>query len=156
MTSLKARLKSERRRTAHGFWFVREESLQKILTKDAVLRRISECDIPLEVRAEVVDHVLTDARILFAILVRVEQEHLIAECLSYEIRDDKLPVIVPESMEGLDVDPKFFEKRWEFLAPIFRRRNVLLKLKDQYILPFLEDRRLDDSEGGFANAFRVT
>ncbi|RFU33949.1 hypothetical protein B7463_g2365, partial [Scytalidium lignicola] len=156
MTSLKAQLKSRRRRTAHGCWFVPEGSLQEILTKDAILSRISECGIPLEVRSEVVDHVLSDARVLFAILVRIEQEHLIAECLSHDIRDDKLSVITPESMEGLKIDPRFFEKRWEFLAPIFRRRNVLLKLKDQHVLPFLEDRRLDDSQGGYANAFRVT
>jgi hypothetical protein len=155
MTSLKAELKAARKRTAHGSWFVPRGSLRGILNRQAVSNRLSESQIPLEVRDEVLERVLHDASSLFGVLVRIEQEHLIADCLSHDLRDEKLPV-GPEAMEGLGVDPRFFDKQWEFLAPVFERRNVLLRLKDRHVLPFLEDRRMSDSEGAYANAFRVT
>lgn len=76
------------------------------------------------------------------------------ELIENEILDDKLPLESP--VEGIELNDKFFKKQWEFLAPIFTQRSVVLKLKDNHILPFLEDVKLDNAHGGYANAFRVS
>ena len=155
MVSLKDSLKAARQRTAHGSWFLPKECLHSILTRDAVSLRLFECGVPPEVREEVLERVMHDARAVFGILVRIKQESLIADCLSRDLQDGKLPV-GPDLLEGIDVDPKFFDRQWEFQAPIFTRSSVLLTLQDRHILPYLEDHKMDKSEGGYANAFRVT
>lgn len=154
MASLKESLKAVRRRTAHNRWFVPEGELRRVLTRDSVSRRLSECNIPPESLEETLNFVLTKATKIFAILVRIEQEVLMLEFIENETLDDKLPLESP--VEGLELNAKFFEKQWEFLAPVFTQRSVALNLKDNHILPFLEDIKLDYAHGGYANAFCVS
>jgi hypothetical protein len=155
MASLKAQLKAARRRSAHGSWFVPNGAIRAILNREAVSSQLSDCNIPIEVYDEVLELVLKECTNLFAILVRIEQEPRIVDFISQELRDYKLPLSL-DAIEGLNLDAKFVKKQWEYIAPIFKRRNVLLKLKDDHVLPFLEDHKMSANEGGYANAYRIT
>jgi hypothetical protein len=154
MTSLKEILKAVRKRTAHGYSFVPDGELTKVLTKERVLQQLLECNIPAESLEETLQVTLTKAIKVFAILIRSGQEALMLECIENDVIDDRLPLETP--VPGLHLNDKFFKVQWEFLAPIFTKRTVTLKLKDKHILPFLEDAKIDQAHGGYANAFRVS
>jgi hypothetical protein len=154
MTSIKETLKAARRRTAHDNWFIPEARMRCILNRETVTQRLSECHIPLELLDETLELIMTKATKVFAILIRIEQESLVVDLIANDILNNKLP-LGTESVEGLELDAKFFDIQWEFVAPIFTRRSVVLKLKYRHVLPYLEDRKIDNVHGGYANAFRV-
>ena len=153
MLPLRAQLKAARKKNARGLWFVPNGSLRAILSKEAVLRQLEECSIAIEVRDEILEHILHDSISVFATLVHIGQESGIVQCVSNQLRDINLPV-GPEAVEELGLDHRFGDKQWIYIAPIFKRRTVLLTLKDSHILPILED--VEMKGGGFSKSFRVT
>jgi hypothetical protein len=153
MSSFKESLKAARRKTAHGFYFVPEGHLSKLFTGGDIRQELSRCAVPPEMLEDTLQLVTTKARKLFATLVRSDQQSLIMYCIENEIFDDRLPLDNP--IPDLNLNEKFYNIQWEFLAPVFSKRSVVLKLKDDHIMPFLEDSKIDNAHGGFADAFRV-
>jgi len=153
--TLKGYIESARKKTAHNDWFIPYKNLRTILDRESVARRLTECGVPAENRDETLELVLTKAIKVFGILVQVEQESLVVDFISNDILDEKLPLSA-ELVEEIKVDARFLELQWEYVAPIFTKRSVTVKLKDRHILPFLEDQKLDGAHGGYANAFRVS
>lgn len=154
MASLKKELKTLRQRTAHGSFFVPEGALRDLLNRDRVRQHLLECNIPAEILEEASDSAVTSAIHIFAILVRSKQTDHFVDCLENEIMDHHLPL--DDSFSVFEPNEKLLRYQWEFLAPIFTQRSTVLKLKDESILPFLEDCKLDDVHGGYADAFHVT
>jgi hypothetical protein len=142
-----------RKRTAHNKWFVPAQKLRQILDRDAVSNHIDTCEIPLHNRDGCIELVLTSATAVFGILVCVRQEVLIMDFISNELLDNKLP-LTRSDIEGIDVNEQFFIVQSEFISPVFSKRSIILNLKDECVLPFLEDARVGD--GGYGNAYRVS
>jgi hypothetical protein len=142
-----------RKRTAHNQWFVPEKRLRQILNREAVSRQIEACEVPHHNRQECVELILANATSLFGILVCLRQEALIMEFISNGLFDKKLP-LGEDEVEGINVHDEFFILQPAFTSPVFSRTSIILNLKDECILPFLEDSKMGG--GGYGNSFHVS
>jgi len=155
MERLKDELKAVRQKTAHGKWFLPRARLKQVLTKERVLRHLLEFGVASELVEESLHRIIHSALKILAILIVVEQDALITDFLAHDLTDGSLPLFAT-TIPVANVSHKFFDRQWEYIAPIFKRRNVVLRLQEDHILPFLEDVRMDDADGGYANAFIVS
>ena len=146
MASLREAIQSLRCESADSrSLFVPAGSLDNVLTSKNIRSALDKRDVQLYRLDEFVEMIRNGGQRTFAILItiyRPEQIVAFAEHDQFQTAtlDSKLPYckadlekILPE---GDRVD--FFEKQWEFTAPIFRRGAGHRCLKQRTIFPFLE------------------
>lgn len=95
---------------------------------------------------------------IFAVLVRVEQPHLIGTFIEHQIYDDKLPLIwdtkAPLPFTNR-LSPQFFDIQYEFLPHKFERGRHYHIHNDKIILPFQSVERCSDLDGSFGSISKV-
>jgi hypothetical protein len=161
MSTLKSRLQGLRHRaTGAGKYFVPEGSLQGQITYSDVQSLVIGCGIEDFRQQEIVDSVLLKATKIFAILVLMDKVVLIidfikADQLLNQELDSKLPFSFDNLQKIIPQDDvqDFYEKQWEFVAPLFSKDKGHRLLDVDTILPFAKDDQRD--EGGFGWIFHT-
>jgi hypothetical protein len=110
---------------------------------------------------EVVDKVYFGGRRIFAILVVLNgQEKEILRFIEHDhYQDSPLDHRLPFAIGDLeiiapDIAIDFYEKQWEFAAPVFTRGVDHRLLDIRTALPFEENTKIGD--GGFGEVFRIS
>ena len=100
-----------------------------------------------------ITHIVDKSRLLFAILVMAELEHLISALYTYRLNDDSLPEIDCSAF-GLSHDEqlRLDEQRYLF-SPVLRKTEHLY-LSPKTTLPFMKRRRTGKN-GSFGQIFEV-
>jgi hypothetical protein len=143
-------------------FFMPHTALYKLLTRAVISEAVSSANFTEWYNVDhVVDQIFQGARRVFAILVVLNnQERLILNFIqhdNYQHSDHKLP-FKKETLESIFSDPAmatdFYEKQWEFCAPLLVRGVQHRALDIFTCLPFVEDIKI--GEGGFGEVFRIT
>ncbi|KAL8689015.1 MAG: hypothetical protein Q9218_005213 [Villophora microphyllina] len=153
---LSLRCESSDRRSS----FVPEGSLDEIITTTTIKAALRGSQAQLHRESENIESIKQGGRKTFAILVCIHKADRIVNFIENEQLqkagiDSKLPYnstaelgkILPQ-IDAVD----FFEKQWEFTAPVFRRRAGHRCLYERTIFPFLESNI--HGEGSFGNVYR--
>jgi hypothetical protein len=141
--------------------FVPHQDLYRLLTKSVIREALSKgASTRWYNLDQVVDIIHSGGRRIFAILTVLNgQEQQILRFIEHDHfqgspLDHKLPfsrtalsAIVP------DIAIDFYEKQWEFSAPVLARGIDHRLLDDFTALPFTENRKID--EGGFGEVFKI-
>lgn len=162
MASLKEEIQSLRcessdRRSS----FVPEGALDNIITIEKIKSALRSAKAQLDREQETLELILKGGKKTFAILVSIYRTERIVDFIETDQLqaskiDSKLPYssradlgrILPKADAA-----EFFEKQWEFTAPIFRRRAGHRCLHERAIFPFLESSV--QGEGSFGNIYKV-
>ena len=153
---LSLRCESSDRRSS----FVPEEALDKIITTATIRAALRVAGAQPHREPENIELVSQGGKKTFAILISIYKAARIVNFIENEQLqrpgiDSKLPYgsivdlerILPKT-DAVD----FFEKQWEFTAPIFRRRSGHRCLYERTIFPFVESKFHD--EGSFGNIYK--
>ena len=93
----------------------------------------------------------------FAILLHLRRSSEMVKFLERNQLDARLPMTKDQLSDIIPEDAAaFFKDQWGFLPYIFQRNLHQHIHSDHFVLPFLEDRALDDLEGGFGAISEVT
>ena len=93
---------------------------------------------------------------MFGILVHIGKPNSMTKFLERNELDARLPFGQEQLSEILHEDAKLFlRSQWDFLPHIFQGDHHQ-HIPDSYVLPFLNDKRLDELEGGFGAISEVT
>ncbi|KAI4096939.1 MAG: hypothetical protein LQ344_000742 [Seirophora lacunosa] len=125
--------------------FVPAASLDKILTTKGIRSALRTHKVQLHRENEAVNLIRQGGLKTFAILIMIYRPQLIVAFVENDqLQTTNIDSRLPYSKGDLDqilpfadsVD--FFEKQWEFTAPVFRRRAGHRCLHDRTVFPFLE------------------
>jgi hypothetical protein len=141
--------------------FVPRMALESICCPQ-ILRPILATFTPADVLDETVDFVVQGARKVFCILAYIgfpshirnfiEKDGL----LPHQV-DEDLPLSRDQLRMVADDDffiNYFYEKQWQFCAPVISQRLIPRDLKDETILPFLTSEQI--AQGGFGVITKIT
>ena len=142
--------------------FVPHQKLFDLLDRDVIQSVLQEGEVvPWYNLDSIVDRIYSGARRIFAILVVLKgQEREILRFLEHESfqnspPDHRLPFSESELKRiAPEIVIEFYEKQWEFTAPVFVRSVDHRHLQASIVLPFLEDKKI--GEGGFGEVFKIT
>ena len=142
--------------------FVPEETLNSIITIETITAALRDSRAPLHREAENIELIRQGGKKTFAILVSIYKADRIVNFIENEQLqkvgiDSKLPYSSRADLEKIlpKIDAvDFFERQWEFTAPVFRRRSGHRCLYERTIFPFLESQIL--GEGSFGNVYKET
>lgn len=124
---------------------------------------LQEIDIEPQYIDELAHNVVHSKSVIFGVLVCIRQVRHILSFVgtdSYGDEPSHSDHKIPFSLENLirvlptTVAREFFEKQWEFVAPVFSKNILHRRLERQTILPFLDEEPLD--QGGFGLVNRIT
>lgn len=127
--------------------FLPNGCLEQLLNREYVLDVLSHptLGIPFHKRESAADSVLNEGQKVFAILVEMRLQEALAAFIENEILDSALPVDKTQ-LEGIiscDDVQKFVNHQWDYLAYEFRKGSYQRKIRDEIILPYLEQTRID-------------
>ena len=153
---LSLRCESSDRRSS----FVPEETLDKVITIKTITAALRNSRAQLHREPENIDLIMQGGKKTFAILVSIYKADRIVNFIENEQLqkagiDSKLPYSSRADLERTlpKIDAvDFFEKQWEFTAPVFRRRSGHRCLYERTIFPFLESKI--HGEGSFGNVYK--
>ena len=135
--------------------FVPAGSLREILTYKEIRLALKTCKAQLHREIESIELIRLGGQRIFAILITIYRPELIVAFVENDqLQTAAIDSRLPYSRAELDsILPKadaidFFEKQWEFTAPIFRRRAGHRCLHDRTIFPFLESTGLGQGASG--------
>ena len=140
----------------HSRRFVPEGSLENLLNLDQVIHALSDesFGIPAHKRETTARIVCDEASKIFAILLELHLEHLLAIFIVNDIFDDRLPLddhnlklLVPEAA-GV-----FGCLQHEYSAYRFRTGQYHKKLPNHTILPYIRQKLIGG--GGFSSVYKV-
>ncbi|KAL8922916.1 MAG: hypothetical protein Q9208_004878 [Pyrenodesmia sp. 3 TL-2023] len=160
MAGLRANIQDLRCRNVENQHFVPNGVLSQVMTAEVVAASIRDCYMTPREREEAVELIMSGGQRLFAILTiehiqAVVKKFVEAEPLLHRELDSSLPFSAPTlrdilpAMEAQD----FYERQWEFAAPILGNRKGHRVLHEKTIFPFLKS--TERVEGGFAFVFEV-
>jgi hypothetical protein len=156
MTNLKQQITALRVRGISGD-FIPEKLLRDLISRHAILEELRRNDYPPEILSESSEEIAKYGQKMFAILVETGSMKYVAEFLSGNLLDGKLP------LQERDLDyigdtsfvVTFLKFQWDYLAPLWCRGSSSHKiLATRTILPFIHEEFL--SEGSFGKTFIVT
>jgi len=162
MAELRKQVQSLRCEVAGGDQkFVPHQSLYRIMTRDVVLDAVNKIkDVPWYSKEETVYWIMAGGRRIFAILILLKNEE---SSISHFIKHDRfqnspLDERLPFSKETLssmipNIADDFYERQWEFVAPILHRNVVHRLLPDKVRLPFIHNQMI--GEGGFGFVYEI-
>ena len=140
--------------------FIPESELRGAMDREVIMSIVK--GVPPSHRAEErVTSIIEGAQKVFGILVLINRTAYIDNFIwkdQFQTRyiDHLLPFRRGQLRERInedDVADLFFERQWEFCAPIFSGRIIPRALEHQTILPFLIDSHF--TEGGYGSVYKV-
>ena len=136
--------------------FIPDGSLQRILTAEDVFAVLADpaFQVPSHKIESTAQIVISEGRIIFALLLNLSLERELGRF----IEDDCLDQALPLSKSRLeDVIPQaageFAKRQWSYRAYQFRKGQYHRKIKDEEILPYIEQERIGG--GGFSTVYKV-
>jgi hypothetical protein len=163
MAQLRSQIQLLRCKVENGDrFFIPYQPLYKLMTRDKVLDALKECEGIHGYRLdEIVERIVKGGQRIFAILVLLKgEERLISRFIEYDhLQRSPLDVKLPFAKETLnfiipeDTARDFYEKQWEFVAPIFSRKVVHRLFHDEIRLPFAKNKKI--GEGGFGIIYEI-
>jgi len=162
MSSLRTEIKALRCQVdGDSKFFVPRQSLLKLISRHHVRSALESCKaVPPERLDNLVSRIMSGARKIFAILVMLGgQEKEIVRFIEHDNLqglpiDFRLPFSMPELKRLLpSIWDDFYEKQWEFSAPVFLDDTEHRTLDDFAVLPFVKNDKIAD--GGFGEVFRI-
>lgn len=139
--------------------FVPDVALERCATYDKILEAVKDCGLEAFQIYETASAVFAGSRKVFAVLLLIHHEGLIQRFIcNDQFRPKELDSKLPFSLSTLkDIIPtaasQFYEKQWEFTAPIFTKYTTHRILDKDIILPFVGSEKL--AEGGFGRVYRT-
>ena len=141
--------------------FVPEGALDSIITTVSIRAALRDSKSQLHRENEAIELINIGGKKTFAILVTIyKADRIIAFIQSDQLQkanlDSRLPYNAKTDLEKIlsSTDAAdFFDKQWEFTAPIFRRRAGHRCLHERTVFPFMES--WIQGEGGFGNIFKI-
>ncbi len=136
--------------------FVPDGCLQQILTAEAVLSVLADSSfhIPSHKVENTAQIVASEGRIVFALLLDLSLERELGRFIEYDCLDHALPLhksqledIIPQAAGN------FAKCQWDYRAYRFRKGQYHRKVRDEEILPYMEQKRIGG--GGFSSIYRV-
>ena len=156
LNSLRTQIAGLRQISASKRWFVDPQDLQKILTEDLVTRVVRECSYPEHDRPDIVKTILQEGSKTFAILLQIEKQDAMTSFIHHGELDGRLPTDETRiSSIASHISKAFCAIQWEFLPHVFQR-NRHCHIRDDVILPFTQETRLHELEGGFGDIFEIS
>ena len=140
--------------------FIPERDFRSVLPTVLVKNIISTL-VPSYNLDEVIEFALEDAPKVFGILILINR----ADCIDRFIRTDQLQTrhvdnllpftidILQQILDDVDIAHQFYEKQWEFCAPVFSGRIIPRVFARHTILPFLQESFL--TAGGYGQVYKV-
>ena len=161
VAQLRRQIISLRVKNAEFKHFVPEESLASVVTQERVAQIVSQL-IPLESKDEVIKFIVNGARKVFSILILIDYVRHISPFITRDQMqrrpiDNLLPLHTNALENILDdkiVVDQFYEKQWEFCAPVFSREIVPRALDVPTVLPYLSDTPL--ASGAYGVVHKIT
>lgn len=154
MEELRAQIVSKREQNVERRHFLPQQALYNLMGEVLVTKAVREAGIKAYDVGEITKEIMKGARKIFAILVIIRQPQSILTFIQDDqlqsSLDHKLPFPLRKLQELLpsaSLGQEFYEKQWEFAAPVFTKRLLPRVLEDDIILPFVEDKEV--GEGGF-------
>lgn len=161
-TSLRQQIIGLRRRIANtDLRFIPHRPLIRLLTNDAIsaaLHRTNLSELHRLQIPSIAQRITSGGRKVFAILVFLKDEE--AMIVQFFKHDQLVPTPLdsrlPFSQEELtnivpDIASEFFERQWEFCAPIFSKGVLHRELHDSIHLPFVSEKSY--GAGGFGDVY---
>lgn len=142
--------------------FVPEERLASVVTKERVAQIVSQL-VPLESKNEVIRFIINGARKVFSILILIDYVCHISRFITRDQMqrrpiDNLLPLHTNALRNTLDdeiVVTQFYEKQWEFCAPVFSREIMPRALEVPTVLPYLSDTLLASGASGIVHKITI-
>ena len=143
--------------SASGQYFIDPEHLRSILPHHVIVQAMQESSFPQHQQLLFADKISHAGLMTFAILLHLGRSSKIHQFLERNELDARLPMTKDQLSEIIPEDAAaFFKDQWGFLPYIFQRNPHQHIHNDNFVLPFLKDRTLDDIEGGYGAMSEVT
>ena len=142
--------------------FIPEKAIRGALSRESV-RDIIRASVPIPFNPEeIIDFALEDAPKIFGILVLISRTSFITQFIQNDqLRphhiDDSLPFSEEDLLQILrdsDVASQFYERQWEFCAPVFSGKIYPRSFHRSTILPFLQQSRL--AKGRYGDVYKIS
>jgi hypothetical protein len=141
--------------------FVPHQDLNKLLTRSVIFTALTMCSAAPSHRLDAIaDRIHSGARRVFAILVVLGgQEKEILRFIEHDnFQESPIDHKLPFSESDLktiipSIAADFYEKQWEFAAPVFTREVEHRSLDIWSILPFVENKWI--GRGSFGEIFKI-
>ena len=166
--SLRSQLLSTSVRSIDGRNFIPYQRLCDTLTAAQIEVVVNSCVRDVWRRKEVISMVMNGGQKVLSILLIIRREDLLVHFLETDNLqsnplDSRLPLdlstliaILPDGLDSEISAKEFYDKQWEFVAPIFTPGLTHRTFSDMTILPFLWTKALRTWEGGFGMLEEVT
>jgi hypothetical protein len=154
MEELRAQIVSKREQNVERRYFLPQQALYELMDEVLVEKAVRGAGIEAHNVREVTKEIMKGAQKIFAILLIIRQPQSILAFIQDDQLQSSLDHKLPFSLGKLQkllasaiFGQEFYEKQWEFAAPVFSKRLLPRVLQDDIILPFVEDK--EGGEGGF-------
>ena len=132
----------------------------KLFSQTVILAALRECKFAewIDIN-EMSTRIHTGARRIFAILTVMNRQEFILQFLETDNLqrsplDHRLPISLADAREIIpDIATSFYDRQWEFCAPVFCEGTGHRNLDIFTSMPFIEDKKV--GEGGFGEVFKV-
>jgi len=156
---LRAGIKGLRRQAADKRYYIDPQELTELCEAPLINEVVEgfplqqyECD-------DIKNSVVKNGIVTFSILAHIRKEQLMpkfVECDMHDTLDGRLPLGKHSLMEiSPEAADDFFEAQWEF-RPVILAKHKYKQINDDYVLPFMFDKRLGDHDGSFGDIYEVT
>lgn len=143
--------------SASGQYFLDPQHLRSILPHHVIIKAMHESSFPQHQHLLFAEQISHTGLTTFAILLHLRRSHEITKFLERNELDARLPMTKDQLSDIIPQDAAaFFKDQWGFIPYIFQRNPHQHIHNDNFVLPFLKDRTLDDLEGGFGAMSEVT
>ena len=162
MDVTRGKIREARCRNADGRWFVPEASLVSALPPEVIRQSLqNHCDVEPFAVQWMIQAIEKGGGKTFATLILIREEKKIIAFLEHYLQSDSqnLDSRLPFSKSELemilspDAASEFHEHQWELIAPVFTHRLLHRNIPVEFILPFIDSRRIGG--GGFGDVYEV-
>jgi hypothetical protein len=130
------------------WYFASPEALSTILCENEVRNIVSECALQHFLLPDIVRTICNNMRIIFAILIQLRTPQSIQEFIDDGMHDNSLPLEVNGLPHNFLDQQAFFDAQWEFVPYRFAKSHYR-RVRDEYVLPIVEEKRLESLDGSF-------
>jgi len=162
MENLKDLILDKGRKNIEPRWFMPHQALHDLMTKDVVEKAIRDTEIEHYQISDLTQAVLNGSQKIFAILALIGKPECILKFIEednfqHSHLDHRLPLPLERLQRLLpnsNAAKQFYEKQWEFTAPVFTWSVLPRVLEREVILPYI-GRDIEMGSGGFGDVHLV-